>query len=33
VGHAMYADAAIPLIEEALRRSSFAPPGSRESSP
>jgi len=31
-GHAMYADAAIPLVEEALRRSSFAPSGSGESS-
>jgi lysophospholipase L1-like esterase len=32
-GHAMYADAAIPLIEEALRRSSSARSGSGESSP
>ncbi|MEA2023840.1 MAG: GDSL-type esterase/lipase family protein [Actinomycetota bacterium] len=32
-GHAMYADAAIPLVEEALRRSSPALPGSGESSP
>jgi len=33
VGHAMYADAAIPLVEEALRRSGSVLPGSRESSP
>jgi lysophospholipase L1-like esterase len=33
VGHAMYADAAIPLVEEALRRSNSAPSGSGESSP
>jgi lysophospholipase L1-like esterase len=33
VGHAMYADAAIPLVEEALRRSDSAPSGSGESSP
>jgi lysophospholipase L1-like esterase len=32
-GHAMYADAAIPLVEEALRRSSRALPGIGESSP
>ena len=32
-GHAMYADAAIPLIDEALRRSNSARPGSGESSP
>jgi lysophospholipase L1-like esterase len=32
-GHAMYADAAIPLVEEALRRSSSALSGSGESSP
>lgn len=32
-GHALYADAAIPLIEEALRRSSSALSGSGESSP
>ena len=32
VGHAIYADAAIPLVEEALRRSRFAPPESGESS-
>ncbi len=31
-GHALYADAAIPLVEEALRRSDFAPSGSGESS-
>ncbi len=31
-GHAMYADAAIPLVEEALRRTSSALPGSDESS-
>ena len=31
-GHALYADAAIPLVEEALRRSGFAPPGSAGSS-
>ncbi len=33
VGHAMYADAAIPLVEGALRRSGFAQSGSCESSP
>ncbi|MEN8233328.1 MAG: GDSL-type esterase/lipase family protein [Actinomycetota bacterium] len=31
-GHAMYAEAAIPLIEEALSRGRFAPRGSDESS-
>ncbi|HZJ48909.1 MAG TPA: SGNH/GDSL hydrolase family protein, partial [Acidimicrobiia bacterium] len=31
-GHAIYADAAIPLVEEALRRSRLAPSGSGESS-
>jgi len=31
-GHRLYADAAIPLVEEALRRSSSVPPGSDESS-
>ncbi|MEA3501301.1 MAG: GDSL-type esterase/lipase family protein [Actinomycetota bacterium] len=31
-GHALYADAAIPLVEEALRRSRSALPGSDESS-
>jgi len=31
-GHQMYADAAIPLVEEALRRARSAPPGSDESS-
>lgn len=31
-GHEMYAEAAIPLVEEALRRSGFAPQGSDGSS-
>ena len=32
-GHALYADAAIPLVEEALRRPNLAQSGSGESSP